>query len=156
MSEEWAPRYPRAKDYPGAPEHITDAANEVSLCLTAGAYRAVGSLARAVLESIAKDQGAPARDSLLGKIDYLAAAGLLRPRVKDAAHGVRHFGNSMAHGEFTDTVTQKETVGIFDLMEIILNEVYQEPAAIEEVPAVRQAREVAARKLAEKKRKPPH
>lgn len=94
-----------------------------------GAFRAVGSLARAVVEATAKDKGITT-GRLADKIDALAQAGHVREHTKEQAHEVRHFGNDMAHGDFTDPVTQEEAEEVIELMAEVLDEVYQSPARL--------------------------
>jgi hypothetical protein len=119
------------------PAHIADAATEATLCLSAGAYRAVGSLARAVIEATSKDRGAEGTN-LEKRIEALHAAGEVRRHTKDQAHEVRHFGNEMAHGDFIDPVTKEEAEEVIVLMAEVLDEVYQSPARL---ARRRQARE---------------
>ena len=132
----WLPQ-PEQRRYPDVPPHIAHAATETALCLTSGAYRAVGSLARAVIEAVAKDKKITT-GKLYNKIEALTAAGHLRPHTAQVAHEIRHFGNDMAHGDFTEPITRDEAAVIIDLMSEVLQEVYQGPARI---ARVRQARE---------------
>lgn len=140
----WLPKFGASETFPDVPEHIASAATEATLCFSAGAYRAVGSLARAVVEATAKDNGAT-KGSLAERIDALHTAGLLRAFVRDAAHEVRHFGNDMAHGDFAEPTTNAEAAEALDLMKEVLTEVYQAPARV----AAAQARRKEA------KQKPP-
>lgn len=125
----WLPRPGENRDFPDVPGHIAEAASEAALCLSAGAYRAVGSLARAVLEATAKDKGANGK-SLAERIHALSNAGHVRHHTKEVADEVRHFGNDMAHGDFVDPVTQQEAEEVLELMAEVLAEVYQSPARL--------------------------
>ena len=136
--EEWYPRPGERKAFADVPEHIADAASEATLCFSIGAYRATGSLARAVVEATAKEEGAEGRD-LYQRIEALAESGDIRKHTKDQAHEVRHFGNGMAHGDFTDPVTQEEAAEVVELMSEILDEVFQSPARLERVREARKA-----------------
>ncbi|WP_447924743.1 DUF4145 domain-containing protein [Georgenia muralis] len=112
--EEWYPRSGERREFIDVPGHIADAASEATLCFSVGAYRAAGSLARAVVEATAKDKGAVGRD-LYQRIEALGTAGYVRTHTKDQAHEVRHFGNGMAHGDFTDPVTSEEAAEVIEL-----------------------------------------
>ena len=133
---EWTPQPHQQRDYPDVPPHIASAATETTLCLSTGAYRAVGALARAVIEATAKHQGASKDDNLVKKIDGLVQ----RQHVKDQAHEIRMFGNTMAHGDFTDPTTSEEAAEIIELMDAILDEVYQSPAKLARRKAAREAK----------------
>ena len=90
------------------------------------AHRAVGSLARARLEAVAKDKKITT-GTLHAKITALAAGGHLRPHTAEVAHEIRHLGNTMAHGDFTDPVDADEAATTVELMSEVLQEVYQKP-----------------------------
>jgi hypothetical protein len=126
----WMPRYKEVRSFPDVPEHIAEAAAEATLCLSVGAYRAVGSLARAVIEATAKDKGAKGK-SLADRIDALHEADHLRKHTQGQAHEVRYFGNDMAHGDFVQPTTKEEAEEVIELMAEILDEVYQSPARLE-------------------------
>jgi hypothetical protein len=138
----WLPVRIEAQDFPDVPEHIAVAATEATKCLSVSAYRAVGSLARAVIEATAKDKGAEGKD-LFQRIEALANAEHIRGHTKEQAHEVRHFGNGMAHGDFTDPVTEEEADEVIELMCEILDEVYQSPARLQRVREARQAKKTA-------------
>lgn len=126
----WVPSSPIGKEFTHVPEHIAGAADESHRCHSYGAYRAAVLLARSVVEATAKDKGV-SQGSLVDKIDTMEARGLIRAIVKDAAHEIRFLGNEMAHGDFVEPVTEEESNEILELMGMVLNEVYQEPAKIE-------------------------
>lgn len=134
---EWFPRFPQQGHYPHVPEHIAAAAAEASLCLSAGAHRAVGSLARAVVEATGKQQGHKMH-GIKTKIDAMAAAGTLRPLVVEQAQEIQQFGNDMAHGDFLTPTTKEEAAEIIALMDEILREVYQAPAELDRVKKARE------------------
>lgn len=139
---DWFPVAPMSREFPDVPEHIADAAAEATLCLSIGAYRAVGSLTRAVVEATAKDKGITT-GNLWVKIDAMYDAHLIREHVKEAAHEVRHFGNDMAHGDFVDPVTVDEATEAVELMAEVLNEVFQSPARVARVKAAREKKKAA-------------
>jgi hypothetical protein len=135
----WLPKRGQSRDFPDVPPHIAAAATEATLCLSMGAYRAVGSLARAVVEATAKDKNASGQN-LAVRINALAAAGHIREHTKEQAHEIRYFGNDMAHGDFADPLTKEEAVEIVELMSELLNEVYQSPARLDRVRDARKAK----------------
>lgn len=138
----WLPVHVAKVPFPNVPNHIADAATEATLCLSFGAYRAVGALARAVVEAVAKEKGIT-KGQLYNKIEELEAAGHVRALVKDQAHEIRHFGNDMAHGDFTDPVTKEGAEEVIELMAEILKEVYQAPARLAARKAARLAKQAA-------------
>lgn len=140
---EWLPVRGTHKDFEDVPEHIAQAASEVTLCQSVGAYRAAGSLARAVVEATAKDKNATG-DNLASRIDALATDGHIRQHTKEQAHEIRHFGNDMAHGDFAEPVNAEEAAEVVELMSEVLNEVYQSRARLTRVRTGRQARKVQA------------
>jgi len=135
----WMPKRAERREFDDVPEHIAGAATEATLCLSIGAFRAVGALARAVIEATAKDKGADGKN-LEARIDALAAAELIREHTKEQAHEIRHFGNDMAHGDFAEPVTEEEATEIIALMDEVLNEVYQSPARLARVREAREAK----------------
>jgi len=135
----WLPEGAVGRDFPDVPPHIASAADEAYRCHSIQAYRAAGSLARAVVEATAKDKEIT-KGQLHEKIDALAAADLIRPSIQAAAHEVRYFGNNMAHGDFVQDTAAEESAEALELMAMVLREVYQEPAAVARVQAARQAK----------------
>lgn len=142
---DWLPRHEEVREFEDVPEHIALAASEATLCLSVGAYRAVGSLARAVIEATAKDKKADGKD-LAKRIDALRAGDHIREHTKEQAHEVRHFGNDMAHGDFVEPVTKEDAEEVILLMSEVLEEVYQSPARLERVKAARLAKKEAQSK----------
>lgn len=135
----WLPEPDGPREYPDVPEHIASAATEATLCLSGGTYRAVGGLARAVIEAIGKQQGHTMR-GILTKINAMADAGVLRPLVAEQAREVQQFGNEMAHGDFATPTTREEAEEIIVLMDEVLREVYQAPAQLARVKVAREGR----------------
>ena len=125
----WRPMAGDTKNYPDVPPHIAAAATEAFECDGGGHYRAAILLSRSVIEATAKDQGITGRN-LEAKIDAMKDQDLIRPRIAAVAHGVRHFGNDMAHGDFVAAVTAEESALVLQLMGEILDEVYQSPARL--------------------------
>ncbi|MBQ0906365.1 DUF4145 domain-containing protein [Micromonospora sp. U21] len=84
--------------------------------------------------------------SLEKKIDELANQGLIREDAKDAAHAIRLVGNDAAHGDLASMVVEEaDAREVLDLMDDILDEVFQSPAKVARVRASRAARLAAAR-----------
>lgn len=138
IREEWVPLPGEVRSFEDVPDDIAQAASEATLCLSVGAFRACGSLARAVVEAIAKDKGITG-GNLAKKIQDMEAAQLIRPHIRSVADEIRHFGNGMAHGDFADPVSEEEAAEIVDLMAQILHDVYQSPAIVDRRRQARQA-----------------
>lgn len=139
---DWMPQLGDSRAFPDVPPQIASAATEATLCMSIGAYRAVGALARAVIEATAKHKKAEGRD-LYARIEALAAADHIRSHTKAQAHEVRHFGNEMAHGDFAEEVAADEAAEIIELMSEILAEVYQSPARLARRKEARLAKQPA-------------
>jgi hypothetical protein len=158
----WSPAPGDFKEFPDVPSPIDSAASEAWRCHAVGAYRGALVVARAVVEASAKFQGANGRD-LAKKIEDLAAQGLIRQAMKEAAHEVRHWGNDVAHGdldvpresaseqdyreaaeEMTATVTREEAEEILVLMDDLLAELFQGPARTQRAREAREARKTSA------------
>jgi hypothetical protein len=134
---DWLPVHGQSKEFDDVPKQIAEAAGEAMLCLRIGAHRAAGALARAVVEATAKEKGVD-KGNLEQEINGLFSQGHIRSHVKAAAHEIRHFGNDMAHGDFTDSVTKEEAEEVVGLMEEVLAEVFQSPAKVERRRAARE------------------
>jgi hypothetical protein len=135
----WRPSVTETADYPDVPAHIAAAATEAYECHSCEHYRGSIMLARAVIEATAKDKGIT-NGTLYNKIEAMAADGLIRTMIKDAAHGVRELGNEMAHGDFVDPISAEESQLVIRLMGEMLNDVYQSPAAIAQAQQAAQGR----------------
>ena len=139
----WRPSATESHGYPDVPPHISEAATEAFECQSSEHYRGAILLARAVIEATAKDVGITS-GKLTSKIEAMAAAGLIRNIIKDAAHRIRQLGNDMAHGDFVDPVSAEESRLVIRLMGDILNDVYQTPAAISQAEQAVQIRRQCA------------
>lgn len=133
---QWTPTYGAVEQFPDVPDHIAAAVTEATLCHSVGAYRAVGGLARAVVEATAKEPGARGSDRSK-RIENLTN---VSKHTKEQAHEVRHFGNEMAHGDFAEDITAEEATEALTLMKAILRAVYQEPRQLARLRAAREAR----------------
>lgn len=135
----WRPAPGETKAYPNVPQHIAEAATEAYESHAGQHYRAAILLSRSVMEATAKAQDV-LTGSLAEKIDAMAERGLIRPNIKEIAHGIRAFGNDMAHGDFVVPVSAEESELVIELMGEILNEAFQAPAKLESVRAALAAR----------------
>jgi len=128
------------KGYPDVPEAIAAAASEAHQALGADAPRAAVAMARAVIEATAKDKGITNGD-VQAKINQLAADGHISAAMKEAAHEIRFAGNEAAHGDLVgEPIGIDEAAEVVELMDAILERVYQEPAKVARVRASREAR----------------
>jgi Domain of unknown function (DUF4145) len=129
------------KSYPDMPEAIAVAASEAHQALGADAPRASVAMARATVEATAKERGI-SKGNLESKIDQLAKDGHISEAMRLAAHEIRFAGNEVAHGDLVDEpITVDDAAEIVDLMDAILERVYQEPAKVGRVRASREARQ---------------
>lgn len=96
-------------------------------------------MARAVIESVAKDNGIT-DGSLFHKIDKMHEAKLIGEFAKDTAHTVRVFGNDMAHGDFTIPVDATDAEAVLTFMDLILQDVYQSKAKLQRLKDAAAAR----------------
>ena len=98
-------------------------------------------MARAAVEATAKERGIT-KGNLESKIDQLAKDDHISEAMRLAAHEIRFAGNEAAHGDLVDEpITVDDAAEIVDLMDAILERVYQEPAKVARVRASREARQ---------------
>lgn len=135
----WYPTRGHQMTFPDVPSKIAETACEAWTCHAAGAHRGAVMLARAVVESTAKEKGIK-NGTLNIKIDELADQGLIRKVVAEQAHEIRHLGNSTAHGDLDDAVTPEDSEEVLNLMAEVLNEVWQAPARSRRLAKARKAK----------------
>ncbi len=129
----WFPRSPAGKDFPDVPDSIAETASEAYSCASIQAFRGALLLARAAIEATAKEKGVTS-GNLKTKIVKLGEDGVLRPHVVETAHLIRDFGNSSAHADEM-VVTEAEATLVLDLMDEVLNEVFQSPEKLKRARA---------------------
>jgi hypothetical protein len=138
------PTHVGGKEFPDVPIEIAETADEAHRCYSIHAYRSAMSMTRAVVEATAKEKGINS-GSLESKINELSAKGWIRNDTKDAAHAVRLVGNDAAHGDLVALIVDEDDAkDVLDLMDNILDEVFQSPAKVARVKANRAARKAAA------------
>jgi Domain of unknown function (DUF4145) len=125
----WRPTASDTRDYLDVPPHIAGAATEAFECHSNGHYRAAILLARSVIEATAKEKGITS-GNLQSKIQKMEEQKLIRPNIEAMAHGIRGYGNDMAHGDFVEPLSAEESALVIQLMGEILDEVYQSPARL--------------------------
>ncbi|MEJ2868414.1 DUF4145 domain-containing protein [Actinomycetospora sp. OC33-EN08] len=135
----WLPHSGANLELNHTPEEIADAAKEARACLNAGYRRASVQLARSVVEATAKDKGITVHN-IAPKINEMFNQRLIREHIRDGAHEVRHLGNDMAHGDFTEPVTDEDAQMVLTLMHEVLVEVYESPGRVREAQSRRAAR----------------
>lgn len=126
------PQHVEGQDFNYVPDHIASAASEAYKCHSIGAYMAAILIARTSIEAAAKDQGVT-EGKLVQKINKLASEGLIRKRIKDAAHKVRIFGNDMAHGDIEIKVSKRDSEQVLRLLTFVLQDIYEVSELMEEV-----------------------
>lgn len=144
FTDEWEEYWPKpganGKEFPDVPKAVATAASEAHLCLTARSPRGAVALARAVVESVAKNKGITT-GRLQGKIDKLYENGHISEAMKEAAHEIRFAGNEVAHGDLVaEPLSIEDASEIVTLMDAILERVYQEPAQVARIRQQREAR----------------
>lgn len=135
----WLPQRGVGKDFPDVPEHIGQAADEAYQCRSINALRAAVLLARSVIEATAKEKGIT-KGLLAAKIQAMVDQELIRKRVREGADEVRHLGKDMAHGDFVEPVSEEDADLVLELMDEVLQEVFQAPARNAKARANREAR----------------
>lgn len=135
----WYPTRGHHMTFPDVPNKIAETAHEAWTCHAAGAHRGAVMLARAVVESTAKEKGIK-NGTLNIKIDELANQGFIRKVVAEQAHEIRHMGNSTAHGDLDDAVTPEDSEEVLNLMAEVLNEVWQAPTRSRRLAKARKAK----------------
>lgn len=133
----WHPRTGDSPEFPDVPEHVTNAAKEAHASASIGAPMAAILMARTVVEASAKHFGVE-EGNLPVKIDGLRDKNLIRPGIADAAHEIRYLGNNMAHGDIDDKPSAEDAADVLQLMDQLLNELFQGPALVARIRAKRE------------------
>jgi len=143
--EEYWPTRVGGKTFPDVPASIATTASEAHICLGAGSPHGAVALARAVVESVAKDKGIH-KGSLQQKIDGLRQKNCISDTMTEAAHEIRFAGNEAAHGDLVaEPLSIEDANKIVALMDTILHRVYQEPADLVRIRERREDREAKAK-----------
>ena len=96
-------------------------------------------MARAVIEATAKEKGITA--ATFTPRSSASANGHISEAMKEAAHEIRFAGNEVAHGDLVEEpISVEDATEVVELMDAILERVYQEPAKVARVRASREAR----------------
>jgi len=134
LNEKYPLSMPKPVD-PRIPEPIRNDFKESQKCLSIGAHRAAGVMARRALQNCCLDKGAKENDRLEKQIDWLYNQGIITKGLKEWAHEVRLTGNDAAHpskpGEDTP-VTKEDAEDILSLLEQLTSVLYIAPAIAEE------------------------
>lgn len=110
------------------PSEIASALNEAVLCLSANCPRAAAVMARRTLEAIATDKGGgKSKDALAKQLANMAASGLLQPTLADWAKEVRAIGNSGAHFDPIDTVSNADASQLIEFLQALIEYLYVLP-----------------------------
>ena len=134
------PKLVGGKNFPDVPELIAATANEAHECASIGAFRGAAALARAVVESLAKEKGI-SKGMLNKKIEQLEKDGVITRDMREAADEIRFAGNEVAHGDLVDEpIDSEDAEEILDLMDSILAHVYQQPNKVRRVRERRELR----------------
>ncbi|MFB9798323.1 DUF4145 domain-containing protein [Arthrobacter citreus] len=125
------------------PAHIAGPASEAHKTFSIGAISSAVLMARSVIEAVAKDHGIE-KGPLVKKIDELSAKNLIKDFTRETAHVIRAFGNDMAHGDFGVPLDSEDAEGVLEFMDLILREVYQDPAKLQALKSKADARKNAS------------
>jgi hypothetical protein len=139
---EWFPTSVAAPEFPDVPEYVARCATEAYQTASIGASMAAILMARTTIEATAKFKGI-VRGQLIKKIDEMAAAELIRPALKRAAHAVRILGNDMAHGDVEEQPTVDDVEDTLKLMTMILSEVFEAEALTNSILGRRKKQQAA-------------
>lgn len=139
---EWAPSFVKGQEFQDVPDHVAQPASEAHKCRSINALMSSILMARAVIESVAKDNGITT-GTLFKKIDAMHNAGLIDAFAKETAHTIRVFGNDMAHGDFTVAVDAADADGVLTFMDLLLYGVYQSRAQLQRLKDSAAARAAA-------------
>lgn len=123
----WHPTAVSSREFPDVPAHVARCASEAFQAAGIGAYIAAILMARTTIEATAKSQQIT-KGNLIDKIDAVAAAQLIRPALREAAHAIRHLGNDMAHGDVEESPAKVDADDVLQLMAMILTEVFEAAA----------------------------
>jgi hypothetical protein len=128
----WYPARGSAPEFEDVPEHIARAAREAHSSYSTGALMAAILMSRTVVEATAKEKRITS-GNLWSKIDAMQDLEVIRKSTAEAAHEIRHFGNDMAHGDIADLPDADDAETVLQLMDEVLNEVFQGPARTQRI-----------------------
>lgn len=152
-----SPVWPQAvggKEFLDVPEAVARDASEAHLCLSVDAVRAAVVMARRIVQGVAIEKGAT-RGTLQMQIDWLRNQEIITAQMHGLAHELRLIGNEGAHvdpptsstvnsdpddEELPLDLTREDATEVLELMDSILNYVYQQPAKLQRIREKRAAR----------------
>jgi hypothetical protein len=102
--------------------------NEARLALQVGACTASVMACRKVLSHIATDHGAPAGETFLAYVEYLAKGGFVPPNGKGWVDYIRKRGNDANHQ--IALMTKEDAEAVLSLTEHLLRNVYELPGLV--------------------------
>lgn len=116
------------------PLHIREDHAEAWRCFHAGAYKGTVVMCRREMQSIAVHQNATGR-RLFDQIRDLFDKGTITKSLKDAAHGIRFFGNFGAHpsDDLLDNIAQEDARTVLSLVHGFLVDLYIRPHEVEQL-----------------------
>ncbi|MFF4604023.1 DUF4145 domain-containing protein [Streptomyces sp. NPDC001339] len=124
-----------------APPLVREVFREAALAEAAGAYRLAGAGYRAVVEQIAKEQGATG-GNLHARITSLATQGVPQ-NIVEAFHEARAVGNDAVHDGLA--YSAEEIADVAELINEAVFVLYVQPAQRQRMAAARAARRQAAK-----------
>lgn len=121
----WWP-LPNSNLHNAVPSEISGAFNEANTAILAGCPRAGAVMARRTLEAITIDQG-QSNGTLAKRLQELTNNGILLPTLADWAKEVRLIGNSGAHFDPINDVSDSDAKQLLSFISELLNYIYIMP-----------------------------
>ncbi|MGD0780855.1 MAG: DUF4145 domain-containing protein [Dehalococcoidales bacterium] len=106
------------------PEPIKSEFEEASLCLAIDAYKACMLMCEIALEHLWNQQGVSGLDDLKDK-------GIISNRLYNRANEIRLWGNLIKHKLLDSSISKDESNQVIGFLELLLHEVYIEPAHLD-------------------------
>jgi hypothetical protein len=108
---------------PAVPPAIASALNEATMCLAENCPRAAAVMARRTLEAVALDQG-EAEGTLAQRLAKLAGRNVLQPTLAEWSKEVRLIGNTGAHYDPINEVSQTDAAQLVEFVRELLRYLY--------------------------------
>lgn len=112
------------------PDQISSTLNESRITHAVKCYRSSAVMARRTLEAIAHDKG-ETKGTLANRLESLTKKGVLSPALSDWAKEVRLIGNSGAHFDPLEEVTQDDSNQIIVFIEELIKYLYIMPSELD-------------------------
>jgi len=125
----WWP-FPNMENSPSVPENVSSTLNEAKITYSTKCFRSSAVMSRRTLEGIAFDKG-ETQGTLAKRLNELADKGILNSSLSDWAKEVRLIGNSGAHFDPINDVSEEDSNQIIIFIEELIKYLYIMPAELE-------------------------